>query len=59
MSAHTPTTLRLVYKGTFCIEVRIKGNNCVSLRDGVYSSFGSSLVPDLITAQGLTVSAYF
>ncbi|KAK3931598.1 Mediator of RNA polymerase II transcription subunit 14 [Frankliniella fusca] len=54
MSAQTPTTLRLVYKGTFCIEVRIKGNNCVSLRDGVYSSFGSSLVPDLITAQGLT-----
>ncbi|KAE8748234.1 hypothetical protein FOCC_FOCC005073, partial [Frankliniella occidentalis] len=53
MAAQTPTTLHLIYKGTFSIEVRIKGGNCVSLRDGVYSSFGSSSVPDLIAAQGL------
>lgn len=56
MVAHTPTTLRLVYQGTFCIEMRIRGNGCVTLRDGVFSSFGCSTIPDLIAAQGLKVS---
>lgn len=42
--AETPTLLRLVYQSTYCLELRIRGSSCVSIRDGAHSIFNSSTV---------------
>lgn len=54
--AETPTLLRLVYQSTYCLELRIQGNSCVSIRDGAHSVFDSrTVVSDLMPTVLLKV----
>lgn len=50
----SPTLIRIAYQGTYCLEVRLRGNGIVSIRDGAYSRFDRSHVVDEFTpTQGL------
>lgn len=48
------TLVRLVYQGMYCLELRLKGNGVVTIRDGAYSRFDrSNVVDDLTPTQGI------
>lgn len=58
--AQTPTLLRLVYQATYCLELRIKGGGCVSIRDGAHSIFESSnVISDLMPTRLLKVHSVY
>uniref|UniRef100_T1GS82 Uncharacterized protein n=1 Tax=Megaselia scalaris TaxID=36166 RepID=T1GS82_MEGSC len=40
----SPTLLRLAYHSNYCLEIRLKSNGLVSIRDGAYSRFNQSTV---------------
>ncbi|XP_065344128.1 mediator of RNA polymerase II transcription subunit 14 isoform X2 [Cloeon dipterum] len=50
----SPTHLRLVYQGVYCLEVRVRGQGLVSIRDGSYSHLDRThILSDLTPTQGL------
>ena len=52
---HSPTHLRLIYWNKFCLEIRLKSNSEVSIRDGAYSAFDKSLLQGFSPIDGLEV----
>lgn len=52
---HSPTHLRLIYCNKFCLEIRLKANGEVAIRDGAYSSFDESLLQGFSPINGLEV----
>ncbi|XP_046397458.1 mediator of RNA polymerase II transcription subunit 14 [Ischnura elegans] len=50
----SPTLIRIAYQGTYCLEIRLRGNGVVSIRDGAYSRFDRShVVEEFTPTQGL------
>lgn len=50
------TLVRIAYQGLYCLELRMRGNGLVSLRDGAYSCFDRSyIVNEFTPMQGLKV----
>ncbi|KAI4496983.1 hypothetical protein M0802_007931 [Mischocyttarus mexicanus] len=48
------TMVRIAYQGLYCLELRMRGNGLVSLRDGAYSCFDRSyIVNEFTPMQGL------
>ncbi|XP_059480317.1 mediator of RNA polymerase II transcription subunit 14 isoform X2 [Neocloeon triangulifer] len=50
----SPTQIRVVYQGVYCLEVRIRGGGLVSVRDGSYSHLDRThVLSDFTPTQGL------
>ena len=53
----TPTHLRIVFRDTYCLDVHLRANRCVSVRDGAFSQFDlSKALESLTPTPGLRVS---
>ena len=55
--AQTATHLRIVFRDIYCLDVHLRANRCVSVRDGAISQFDlSKALESLKPTQGLRVS---
>lgn len=55
--AQSPYMLRIVYQGTYCLEVNLLSDGLVSVRDGAYSRFDRvTVVHEYNVTAGLKVS---
>lgn len=55
--AQSPYVVRIVYQGTYCLELNLMSDGLVSVRDGAYSRFDRVVaVSEYLPTGGLKVS---
>lgn len=55
---HSPTHLRLIYWNKFCLEIRLKSDSKLSIRDCAYSAFDKSVLHGFSPVHGLEVKHF-
>jgi len=57
---HSPPHLRLAYFNLYCLDVRLRSDGLVSIRDGAFSLFDKSkVIEEFFPTQGLKVTFSF